>query len=591
MNFNLPFERNRYYLGKMLTSADFEAEQKYHNGKRNFLNYMMYGSGIVCGLGINEIDDLSILIDSGMAIDSEGREIIVGNSIVKKLSAIDGFEKLETNKARLFIRYVEEETMPVYSLEKSGGTDKYENNRIAEKYEFFIKDSKLQGKTDNGALLQKHIFLYNPDYSVTIYVPNIMCMGKMAKICVNVLKRSDRAVKLSFEGVLQLPQMKAEDGSHELEISMNNIVLKKDREINAEYWVEVEQADTDRTDIILKSQSAKAYVGDYEVKTTEKLSIPVELSNMSPSQVSRRVGAERTLEDVTKDTQDGVPLCEFELIKTEGAYIIDSISTEDIRKYVPTIAADSVRNEYESYFRNIDDEFGFIGQARKNDDGNKAVFYQPNRMASGTIEIPLKPNMKKGDICYSEEIMHGLGSGDVYVDVGIEHFEDGHMKLSDDKRTVFGDPSMFEDNALVSMQTAVEVYNNRGSFRVAVRLLGEQKSIVAIISWIAIRVMPVEEKLKEVRENQSIIPETPTVRLSAREDFYFNVRFENMKPMRLSYELTESGSGEITPDGIYTAPNEEGVYEIHIYCTDLPEISTYAYAIVSRAVETVKDEG
>lgn len=37
----LPFERNRYYVGKLLTSADFQAEQTYNNHKRRFLNEMM----------------------------------------------------------------------------------------------------------------------------------------------------------------------------------------------------------------------------------------------------------------------------------------------------------------------------------------------------------------------------------------------------------------------------------------------------------------------------------------------------------------------------------------------------------------------
>ena len=55
-----------------------------------------------------------------------------------------------------------------------------------------------------------------------------------------------------------------------------------------------------------------------------------------------------------------------------------------------------------------------------------------------------------------------------------------------------------------------------------------------------------------------------------------------MKPQPLSYELTEDGSGEIGSDGVYIAPAKEGVYEICIYCTDMPKISTYVYAIVSR---------
>ena len=56
-----PFERNRYYPGKMLTSADFEAEQSYFMNRERFLSGLMYGSGIVCGLGVFSLDDLSLL--------------------------------------------------------------------------------------------------------------------------------------------------------------------------------------------------------------------------------------------------------------------------------------------------------------------------------------------------------------------------------------------------------------------------------------------------------------------------------------------------------------------------------------------------
>ena len=55
-----------------------------------------------------------------------------------------------------------------------------------------------------------------------------------------------------------------------------------------------------------------------------------------------------------------------------------------------------------------------------------------------------------------------------------------------------------------------------------------------------------------------------------------------MEPCRLNYELTDPESGEIGADGLYTAPAREGVYEIYIYCTDMPKISTYAYAVVGR---------
>ena len=138
-----PFEKNRYYPGKMLTSADFQAEQDYFVNRLRFSNVLMYGSGIVCGLGTFSLDDLSILIESGVAIDGEGREIIVDNSVVKKLSAIDGFESLKTDRAVLCLRYNEKEVHSVYSVNSTGNASKeYEYNRISEGYELFLTDKE-----------------------------------------------------------------------------------------------------------------------------------------------------------------------------------------------------------------------------------------------------------------------------------------------------------------------------------------------------------------------------------------------------------------------------------------------------------------
>ena len=84
---------------------------------------------------------------------------------------------------------------------------------------------------------------------------------------------------------------------------------------------------------------------------------------------------------------------------------------------------------------------------------------------------------------------------------------------------------------------------------------------------------------------------TPTIVLGSKESYFFQVKYNNMKACSISYELTESSSGEITSDGIYTAPSKEGVYEIKIFCTDKPLICTYAYAIVKKkAVDEIKED-
>ncbi|MEF9972142.1 MAG: hypothetical protein RR731_07515, partial [Oscillospiraceae bacterium] len=96
-------------------------------------------------------------------------------------------------------------------------------------------------------------------------------------------------------------------------------------------------------------------------------------------------------------------------------------------------------------------------------------------------------------------------------------------------------------------------------------------------------------KLRKI-EGKSIAAVRPTAVMATRESHYFSVNFKNMQPCTLTYELTEKDSGQITSDGIYTAPGKEGIFEIRIFCADLPMISTYAYAVVKKRNADDKDE-
>jgi len=191
--------------------------------------------------------------------------------------------------------------------------------------------------------------------------------------------------------------------------------------------------------------------------------------------------------------------------------------------------------------------------------------------------------MKKNEVCISEEITHGLGRGQVYVEIGQVCTQDGFSPDDMNSCTIYGDTSLFAKSTQMNIKTAVKVNNDRGSFQVALKLLGEQRSIVLPIHWVAFKCDGSEPgSIFQDTEDMRIVAKTPTVRVGAKSNYFFDVRFENMEPCQLSYELTEVGSGEISADGVYTAPAKEGVYEIRIFCTEMPKIFTYAYAIVKR---------
>ena len=84
-----PFERNRYFYGKLLTVRDFEVEQRYHCSKRALLNRLLHGSGVVCGLGVTASDESTLMIESGMALDYQGREIVLPETLFRKLQMLE----------------------------------------------------------------------------------------------------------------------------------------------------------------------------------------------------------------------------------------------------------------------------------------------------------------------------------------------------------------------------------------------------------------------------------------------------------------------------------------------------------------------
>jgi hypothetical protein len=78
------YSRVRYFEGQLLVPEDFTHDQNYFNSKRHLINKLITGTGVVCGLDLQIMDQsaehLLIRIGSGLAIDCCGREIIVENS-------------------------------------------------------------------------------------------------------------------------------------------------------------------------------------------------------------------------------------------------------------------------------------------------------------------------------------------------------------------------------------------------------------------------------------------------------------------------------------------------------------------------------
>lgn len=587
-----PFERNRYYSGKMLTSADFQAEQTYFNNKRRFINNLMYGAGVVCGCGVFSLDDLSLLVESGVAIDGLGREIVMEASVVKKLSAIDGFESLKSNFASLCLRYKEDPVHTVYTMNQGAGEDskEYEYNRISENYQLFLMDQeeaaqeyKMEAEFLTGAVL-----LENEDFTVRLVVPARVCRGKNVKLEIRTEKHSAENKKLTYHGILQVPVFLTADGQHEIEISLEDISLKEGESVKKEYWLVTQNVAVVDTSILLKSGTARAYVDGAAVETEANCSVKVMLTSNKPWElVNQEIGRMSLEMKNMGGYKDYVRLADLRLVRTESAYIIEEVLERNVKTYITAPAQESLRQECLEYFIKDTEvlKSGKAFQAEPEKTGQVQTGNRVPEVATGILEIPLGESARRGDIRYSGEIMHGLGKGNVYVDIGYEYITEDTALHASAKNTIYGNPDLFkgERTTAVDAETAVKVMNDKGSFIVAARLLENVDYLVLTYRWIAIKFPAGNDLgLAESYNGKSISTDTPTVVMGTKESHYFHVKYNNMESCSVAYELTEPGSGEITSDGVYTAPAKEGVYEIRIYCIDMPIICTYAYAIVKK---------
>jgi hypothetical protein len=584
----LPFERNRYYPGKLLTSADFLSEQLYVGNKRRFMNSLLYGEGIVCGLSVQNLDDTSLMVESGVAVDGQGRESVLENSIVRKLSAIEGYDVVNSNRLVLCLAYDESDIQPVYAVGSSDKESGYEMNRIRESSKIFLADadSLEEDKPLESSFLTSATIYSDSDYAVSITMPATVPSGHGVNAVIRIEKLSDEDKSIQLTGVFGAPAFTYENNGHEFNVNTPEIKLANGKIRSFSYSLTSRSSDAAETIILGKPEDIHLKIDGEEKAITDSVMLHLAIVKESPEYIIERELAKVSLEARSLNIiRDYVKLAEITVERNNNTAIITGVKETDVKHYIPTIARDSGRREYALWFT---EEAETLQQSGNNEQATTS-FVPLTRdpiYATGICEIPLGSGDKRGEVHYSGEVIHGLGAGDVHVDVGFECLTYDAKLDKPAKTTIYGSPSLWEAEELPipNAELGVRVLNERGSFIVATRMNEQTDFVVLLVRWVATK-LPNSENLSIVQQlesDASISPMLPTIVVSPNESRFIDVRFKNMSPVALSYELTEKNAGQISVDGIYTASNKEGVHEIHIYSSDNPFISTYAYVVVKK---------
>ena len=566
-----PFERNHYYYGKLLSAEDFELEQRYVNDKRRLLSRLLDGCGVVAGLSVVDIDEQTISIESGVAIDAYGREIVVDKPFVRTLSDIDGFATESKKGGRyvyLCIEYDEEETDRAFNIADEPvpkNAADYSHGHIRENFHLYLTAQEPLKHLPAAERLYEQETTFHPVEDVTIrhIVPRFVQAGRSARIHIHIENLGRRNLSFSYDLILNHLESAGQPRIH---VTFDEMLFERTGSYDLYFPVGVSDTEGENAVVAVDPESVK-------LSLSGQLAEAALTGEVSAQIVRRDVMEEVTdyhfrtaMEELVTRNSEAIYLAKVFLVRAADTFLIERIAGMPFGQYIYSgILADaSMRLMREG----IPAESS--GQEGKKSPEAKA----PERelslpIARGVCEIALSAPAKRGDRFFSGDIIHGLGIGDVTVTLGMEKLS-GHV--------VYGSSEVYEQSREkgIDAELAAAVNPANGSFTIGLRLIAETAERVARVHWTAMR--DPAEKEADLGERKLFI--RPNVlELSVREAYTLETVCENMAEKAVRWSVQEHG-GTVDEHGLYTAPGVPGVYEVMAQSIAFPEVRASIYVLV-----------
>lgn len=585
-------ERNNYFFGKLMTVRDFQTEQTYVNSKRRLGNKMLNGVGIVSGLDVILIDNKTFSLETGMALDYMGREIVVSEPYVRRLNVIKGFEE-NKDKGILYlcIKYKEDLKETTFSVSSSGATGgvKEEFNRIDEGYELFLTADKPK---EHSLKLDSLVFetkeLYNKDgIKLTLEIGRYVNPSKAVKISV-IFEKENVEAPVSYSFDIKGEFFKTLLGEESLNVNFEETEISTYKTFRKDYYMYCDAVADAISKLTIDKESFKLKVGKDEFKIQQNFECPVSVKTESIRDVIVKDYYARNFnESIEKVDDKFICLAKFHIVSNQLTYFIESFEKHPFKQYLYS-------NELISLLQTVENPVEQVSntqkvESKKDDETVPQVVDLPkpkiDNIMTGVERINLGFNPKVGKSYYSYEFVHGLGEGNIAVVTAIDNKANS---LSDDKGLlVFGDKGIFTKEEISisapNVQIGAVVNSEKGTLRLGVRLREKTTAQAVDVRWWAMKPAEIQEEEEDIviDENVRVVITPNTTRIRPLETVRFEAHIEGAVSQEVRWGMAEPNTGTIDNNGLYTAPSKEGVYEVKAYSVKFENKSDSAYVVVS----------
>lgn len=579
-----PFKRNNYFYGKLLTVRDFEEEQRYFNDKRRLNNFLVSGAGVVSGLNVVCIDEKTVSIESGMALDYLGREIIVEEPVINKLNVIDGFEYIsDYGRAYLCIEYMESYEEKVPSVTGGADSDNF-YNRIKEGYHLFITGSV----EDKRLLTKDYLFedrqvIYS-DENITIEQSVPLMAGRGEKVAIDVYiekKNLPKIIEVDYN--INLNCLKSEDGKNTIRVYYRDLDIKENKKTRITVYAVSDDVEEEKGIIeIIGGGSVTVGSSVYNMEKTAVFKMDITNKSFALGAVEKYM--DRHFDDVvTIGSENCIYLCSMNIIKNGGEYLIEDFEPMPFNQYLPsnTMLMAIINHEAKRAGSNLE---RIPLDASYLQEESRSSINISDYVSSGEeiIEIDI---LSKNKSYFSEEIAHGLGKGNVMVNAAlVEDDEEGGIFSI--KKNFAGDMSVFEgtdfEPDLSGTKIGVIIYPERGTFRIGLKFLKDANVPAVKVNWWTVKTgSGSNADISEV-SGVTIRIDPNTITIGTREKYKFEAIISGTVSRECRWSVKDRDGGIIDANGVYMSPSQEGVYEVVVGMVKYPDIKASAFVVVKE---------
>ncbi|WP_322906415.1 hypothetical protein [Paenibacillus campi] len=505
-----PFERNRYFYGKLLTVRDFEAEQQYTVNKRRLLNRLLFGPGIITGLTVIMVDDKTLSIQSGAALDSLGREIIVPSPITTRLSLIEGFGNNEfIRDLYLCIVYNERGREPVHALERgqepASTDDLSEHNRVQETFKLVLREYSDELDQYGIMSLKERTVSFYKDDSVRILIkgPRYVAPGEEFTLHMDVVK-ARREAQVILDCALESDGVQLSGGEHRVTYNDSSEEAVSEYRIDS-HFIAAEAAGK----AVIRIVTATVRVDGRTIPVREEIVFPLEVIADPQGRIWQDY-VERPLDAALSERPSVVCLARISLTRIRSTYAIEEVQRVPFGDYVRNLSEmqrlglfNGIMTE-QRQVRTVEAQAAplesdwMLGLLDKEQQAEDVAVAPPSGVRTGTIELSLSGGrghnglFAKGESIVSNEIQHGFGPGTVHLTLALCDQEDS--RIFGGNQDVF-DHTPYE-STLPQVKLGTVQYPEKGSFRIGARVFSSSGPSTLQVRWWATRAINEDDTTK-----------------------------------------------------------------------------------------------